>query len=610
MKHSLFYKCLVFSVGLHFAALWVFYLQPVFLQPKASNLFGKAGPAEVIPLAEEDINLSEKNIALEEVFNQIIVVSPSIYRPYDFEQIVAPEEKQPVFEDKPAKIISDLEIPEGTIVEEALLPTPTLSLPTDLLEAVLATEARVSPILPQLEMDKSPSPDIILELQHTAALTPEKDPSANVLPLLGIHYPPAQESQSVKKIEPKGGIDLQPLAVAAPDAIALVSPEELLQKAPSFSHHPQASVFLGTPPKGFPKSRARTDIPSLDYYALPQGSTPVEWNEEFDVEVCSIEKKEDGKSVFSLSFKPKFDMRKQSMKQNFYFLVDRSNSIERHRFQTFKRAVAKAVRSLRDGDSFNIILFDTRVARLSENPIPFSQQAVEAADEFLDKQRHQNLFTATDIYECLNKLFPPTLNEDEMHTAIFISDGDSIAAAEKQRTQINTWLEKNDSRVHLFTAAVGQGNNLAVLDLLSHASRGQMLYSDTHAAFPRKLAKLVIDLRFPLGREMAASVLKGSPDICLFPSSPHLPALYSDKPFTVYGVADKLSDFTILLQGRHKDQWLSIKKNISFAKVKTNSRALEKEWVNQKAYSLYEKFLKEGQISQLEQAQSLLPTRR
>ncbi len=610
MKHSLFYRCLFVSIGLHVVALSVFYLQPLFLQPKSPNLFGRAGPSELIPLSEEDINFSEKNISLEQVFNQIIVVSPSAYKPYDFEKAITQGKREPIQELIQPPSTADSLLPDGRIIEAPILPTPILAVATDLLEEVLATEVRVSPILPQLPIDKSPSPDFILELQHVAALTPEHDVAASAIPLLGLNYFPSSEESAVKKVEPKGGIDLQPLAIAAPEAIALVSPEELLLKAPAFNHDAIASPFLGNPPKGFPKSRAKRALPSLDYYSLPQSSTPAEWNDEFDVEVCTLEQKGGEGHLFSLSFKPKFDMRKQSMKQNFYFLVDRSNSVERHRFQTFKRAVAKAIHSLREGDSFNIILFDTKVARLSENPVSYSTQSVEMAEEFLDKQRHQNLFTATDIYECLNKLFPPTLSDDEMHTAIFITDGDSLAHAEKQRKQINEWLFKNDSRVHLHTAAVGQGNNLTVLDLLSHASRGQMLYSDTHAAFPRKLAKLVIDLRFPLAREMGAVVLKGDPNIQLFPSSAHLPALFCNHPFVVYGTVKNLSDFTIMLQGRHKNQWLSIKKSISFAKARPATRALEKEWAVQKAYSLYEQYLKEGKISQLEQAESLLPHRR
>jgi Ca-activated chloride channel family protein len=175
------------------------------------------------------------------------------------------------------------------------------------------------------------------------------------------------------------------------------------------------------------------------------------------------------------------------MKQNYYFLIDRSNSIEKHRYQTFKRAVAKALTALHKDDTFNIIIFDSKITRLSEKPLAYTKKSIQLAEEFLEKQEHGSYFAATDIYSALSKIVPSDVPDDEANTAILITDGDSTMHPEKQRKLIQAWLEKNNNKVTLYTACVGEGNNKTLLDLLSSLSRGALLYSDTHTSFPRKL---------------------------------------------------------------------------------------------------------------------------
>jgi len=140
------------------------------------------------------------------------------------------------------------------------------------------------------------------------------------------------------------------------------------------------------------------------------------------------------------------------MKQNYYFLIDRSNSIEKHHYQTFKRAVSKALMSLHPENAFNIIIFNSKITKLSEKPVSYSKKSIQWAEDFLEKQSHGTHFAATDIYSALIQIIPSDVPEDEMNTAIFISDGDSSPQPEKQRKLIQNWITKNNGKVSLYTA--------------------------------------------------------------------------------------------------------------------------------------------------------------
>ncbi|MBI3236888.1 MAG: hypothetical protein HYZ48_04230 [Chlamydiales bacterium] len=160
----------------------------------------------------------------------------------------------------------------------------------------------------------------------------------------------------------------------------------------------------------------------------------------------------------------------------------------------------------------------------------------------------------------------------------------------------------------MHTAAVGQNNNTVMLDLLSSISGGKMLYSDTHAAFPRKLAKLVLDLKHPLASDlMVTAVTEGSKaHIEFYTASSHLPLLYAGQPYTIYGHIDEPCDFDLILQGRHKEEWMAIKKKVVFSEGKKATRSLEKQWLSERAKIHYNRFLTDGKSSHLKEAEAIL----
>lgn len=70
------------------------------------------------------------------------------------------------------------------------------------------------------------------------------------------------------------------------------------------------------------------------------------------------------------------------------------------------------------------------------------------------------------------------------------------------------------------------------------------------------------------------------------------------------GSCNKLTDFTLVLEGKNKDQVLTIKKQVSLSKAKAGSRLLAKQWAAEKAHTFFDQYLKEGEASLLKQAEA------
>lgn len=311
--------------------------------------------------------------------------------------------------------------------------------------------------------------------------------------------------------------------------------------------------------------------------------------------------------VFKISLVPRGDIPSR-MRQNFYFLFDRSNSIPRGRFFLNKKAISKVLPKLPKDSRFNILVFDDKVFRFSEEPLDCTPENVSSAVTFLENLSHGGYFSSTDIYASLGRVLPKLVSDKEINTAILLSDGDTYLSVENQRILIRNWSEANSGRVTLFCLASGTGNNLTLLELIAGFNKGALLYVADHTQIEDRFGQFILSLQHPIGKDITVSALTLSkaPNLHLLPKAGRLPDLYQDRPFVIYGVANKLEDFTLFLQGKLFERKFDLKKKISFADARMGTLDLERKFTALLVQDYYEQFLKDGKISHLESAKQLL----
>lgn len=331
-------------------------------------------------------------------------------------------------------------------------------------------------------------------------------------------------------------------------------------------------------------------------------------SEHFDVQVEYAPKRARPGYVFKITLTPRTDVHFKRIRQNFYFLLDRSNSISNARYALNKKAVSEAIPFLKPEDTFNILLFDDHVVRFQEKPIPYSEEALVQARAFLEKQDHGGYFAATELYASLGKIVPQDVPEEEVNSAILLSDGESYLSQEKQRLTIGRWIAQNKGKVALYTLASGCGNNLPLLDLLSAFNKGFLIYTQEHQDVSERLAYLMKAIQNPIGKQMVATAIcpDKSMSVLLQPKQARIPDLYQNRPFVIYGTTNKLSDFALFVQGRYYNSYFDIKKIISFEQAKIGSYSVEKGWTQLVVQEYYERYFEDGNVSHLEAAKQLL----
>lgn len=309
-----------------------------------------------------------------------------------------------------------------------------------------------------------------------------------------------------------------------------------------------------------------------------------------------------------ISLIPKIDTQFKRIRQNFAFLIDRSHSIDKDRYEMSKQAVGQALDYLKNGDSFNIVVFDTKSVKLSQQHLPWTPENVAKAKEFLAKQPAGGFFSGTELYPSLGDIIPSVVVDTEVNTCILFSDGDTYLSQQEQRRSIQKWTNSNNGKVSLYCITAGGKNNQALLELLASFNKGAQTHAKQYSELPTLVSDLVKKINAPIGKELVVSIVQSdkTQQIQLYPSPAHLPNLYEGVPYILVGTVSNLEDFQLFIQGKYYDKWLDIQQKISFEKAQPGNPYIARTVAQQQAYSHYENFLRDGKVVSVKEANRLL----
>ncbi len=331
------------------------------------------------------------------------------------------------------------------------------------------------------------------------------------------------------------------------------------------------------------------------------------YSDTFDTDLIFL-KQENGRYVFALTLIPRSDLDLPSIPQQFTFLIDRSNSIQQDRLNATKSALLKALTELTPEDTFNIIVFDNKIEKLALDPLPCNAETLSAAEDFLQTIQLGSFFAAADLYKPLFLTVPRRAASDVIHTAILLTDSESLGKKPSARALLHDWTTYNAGKVCLYALGINGDPHIATLETATLFNKGKLFSAPTPRGLKRKLVKLIKTIHSPIAKNLVYKAISRSPksNIQLFPKATQTPHLYLDQPYVILGETDTLDDFILFVQGRIKNRWINIKKSISFVNAKKGGRPLKKEWALQLALELYEHYVADENQQHLVDAKALL----
>jgi len=342
-------------------------------------------------------------------------------------------------------------------------------------------------------------------------------------------------------------------------------------------------------------------FPTLD--ELDTGS----YSDFFDLDLVCLSKQGEG-FLFAITIIPRSDLQLPKLHQHYNFLIDRANCIQRDRLLATKNAVLKALNELPPDDTFNIIAFDNKVEKLFPTAHPPDAVAIAQAKAFLDKINLGSFFSPSDLYNPLLLTLPEQIQDDELYTAVLMSDGDNFAKKSALHSVLQKWSWQNSGKVALFTISLNDDRQLSNLEAASTLNKDRLYIAPTKSGIKRKLLKLMKNIQSPIAKNISCHAISqlNNRTIELYPGAQELPHMYLDQPFVIMGSTESLEDFILFVQGRLKDRWMNIKKTISFVNAQKGNQSLKEEWARHQAQRCYKRYAFDANPSHLAEARDWL----
>lgn len=588
---SIWIQCLFGSLCIHFVLFYFLSYQSFTVSSFFPSLFQKSSPEITAKGASSFII----DTPLEDFFAEF-----SLYSQYKhpIHTKISSNPKPLSAEEFP--VLSPLELPienqfpalmsysRPLIKEENAIPLPEYS-PEELisLHPPMMQPSLISPqeLLPEEDPVSLEQDRVFIEKPSSHAkklsFVEEKSLTGQESPSLVFTEKPSKSSLAQEEK------NLQPLTADTPSSIVSLS-------APSALPTPEESLS--------PYSIASIEecLPLSNLFSL-------QWKNDVSISPAFLPC-EDG-YYFSLSVSSKLGAleNRNKLHQTFYFLIDTSSSVEKHKVSLFKKSVLKSLATLGPSHSFNIFLLGKEVESFSPNALPYSLETQRRVEEFLEKEQSRTFFNSKDLFQKVSLALDEIDSSQDVHTVILLTNGASSSSLTEKSEALSNLLEKSAGRVQFFTAAVGKNNTLIHLHMLSSLCGGRMFYSDTNASFPRKLQTFLKKIQSPLLKDLTISLQTRDPkvDLQILSSPLQINCLYGETPVVIVGKMNRLSPIQVSLEGRSDEGWVLVQKEVLFEGAAEGGILFKKSLASIQATSLYTDFLKSPQKEQIQQAKDL-----
>lgn len=326
----------------------------------------------------------------------------------------------------------------------------------------------------------------------------------------------------------------------------------------------------------------------------------------FDTELLFLPVEEEEGAQFAVTIVPSEQLLAPKIPQNFLFLIDRSNSIQKERLFATKQALSRVLKELDETDRFNIVAFDSKVDKLFPVPMHPTKENLEEAIHFLSSIDLGSFFSPSDLYRPLLFSLPSNTLEDHLTHIVLMSDGEALSKKAVQQALLRDWTQRNRGTVSLYAIGLESDPHIQSIDALCALNRGKLLTAPTHRGIRKRLLKLIKMMEHPIAKEVSITAINKRTGKSIPLSTQTIPSLFLGQPAVFLGSMEKMDDFILFIQAKVNDQWVQVKKNLSFLDAKRGGRTLRMEIALQKAYEAYLQYSEDSDANHLAEARSIL----
>jgi len=170
-----------------------------------------------------------------------------------------------------------------------------------------------------------------------------------------------------------------------------------------------------------------------------------------------------GKELVYLSFFPDIEVEKRQLPKDYIFVIDISGSMSGYKLEQTKEAVIRCLKQLKEGDRFNIIIFDTEYELFSQEIMDFNSSNYEKVKQYVQKLHTRG---GTEMYVALKV----ALERFGKEKIIFLFTDGEVG----NETEIAGYVRRNIGKSSLFIFGIDTSVNKKGLQEIAEAGRGKV----------------------------------------------------------------------------------------------------------------------------------------
>ncbi len=176
--------------------------------------------------------------------------------------------------------------------------------------------------------------------------------------------------------------------------------------------------------------------------------------------------------------------------REYIFIVDVSGSMSGFPIKVSKTILRQLISSLRPTDIFNVLLFESSRAMLSDKSMPATSENIDKAISVIDRQPGSG---GTELYPALQTAFDFPTTPEFARTFVIATDG--FVTVEGKAFKL---VRERRDKANLFALGIGNGVNRHLIEGLAYAGAGEAYIINNQTEAETVGKKLITDISTPV----------------------------------------------------------------------------------------------------------------
>ncbi len=201
-----------------------------------------------------------------------------------------------------------------------------------------------------------------------------------------------------------------------------------------------------------------------------------------------------------------------AIKRELTLVIDRSGSMRNEKIQQVKEAALQIIAGLKQGEAFNIIIYNNSVERFSKKPVCKTKESERAAQAYIEGITATG---GTNLHDALLEALSQKPMEGALPIVLFLTDGLPTVGQTSEIAIRNLVIKSNPHNRRVFTFGVGLDVNAPLLEKIADESRARAEFVLPEEDVEVKIGRVFKRLTGPVLADIKLEVMdnKGGPAV-------------------------------------------------------------------------------------------------